>query len=60
MKGLYSESGEIIKPNIVRVGILDNDPHELVKKCALENLAQKEMTRGQSKNPKVFSFFLNH
>jgi len=35
------------------VGILDNEPHELVKQCALENLAQKEITKGQSKGPQV-------
>lgn len=62
-KGLYGENGEQIKPKIVRVGILDNDPHELVKQCALENLAQKEMTKGQAaKNPKVLiqrNFFLD-
>lgn len=52
--GLYNENGEIIKPNVVRVGILDKDPHELVKQCALENLAQKEMQRlSGASNPKV-------
>jgi senataxin len=51
---LYNENGEIIKPNVVRVGILDKDPHELVKQCALENLAQKEMLRlSGASNPRV-------
>lgn len=48
--GLFGENGEIIRPNVVRVGILDKEPHELVKKCALENLAQERMNIGKGKS----------
>jgi len=49
--GLYGENGEVIRPNIVRVGILDKEPHELVKKCALENLAKERLNIGKGKSP---------
>ncbi len=57
-RGLYGENGETVKPKIVRVGILDGEPHELVKQCALENLAQKEMNKGRGDSFKVNNFFL--
>lgn len=48
--GLYGENGEIVHPNVVRIGVLDKDPHELVKQCALENLAHKEVLKLTSKD----------
>ncbi len=38
--GLYDENGKTVKPNIVRVGVLDKTTPEIVKSCSLENLTE--------------------
>ena len=47
VNGLYNENGLIIRPNIVRVGILDKNPHAIIKSLSLEVLAQQELNKIQ-------------
>ena len=41
--GLYDENGCRYKPNIVRVGLLDRNPPEIVRRQSIEYLAQQEL-----------------
>lgn len=40
-KGLIDENGNSCKPQLIRIGVLDNNPSELVKNVSLEHLAQE-------------------
>lgn len=51
LHGLYDEDGNILRPNVVRVGVLDKNPNDIIKNCALENLAEFEMNKLKPKSP---------
>lgn len=40
-KGLIDENGNSVKPQLIRIGVLDNNPSEIVKGVSLEHLAQE-------------------
>ena len=39
-KGLIDENGNSTKPQLIRIGVLDQNPSEIVKNVSLEHLAQ--------------------
>ena len=49
--GLFDETGNIVRPNIVRVGVLDKNPSDIIKNCALEILAEHEHNKLKLKSP---------
>jgi senataxin len=40
-KGLIDENGNSAKPQLIRIGVLDNNPSDIVKNVSLEHLAQE-------------------
>jgi hypothetical protein len=50
-QGLYDDQGGIVRPNVVRVGVLDKNPNDIIKNTALENLAEAEMNKLKPKSP---------
>lgn len=43
--GLYDEYGKRYKPNLVRIGILDRNPPEIVRQHSIEYLTQQEINK---------------
>ena len=51
LHGLYNENGSIIRPHIVRIGVLDQNPNEIIKSVSLEVLAQQELNKIKKFDP---------
>ena len=43
--GIYDENGTRYRPNLVRVGLLDQNPPEIVRRQSIEFLAQQELNK---------------
>ena len=48
--GLIDENGNSVKPQLIRIGVLDNNPPEIVKKVSLEHLAQEVLFNQEKLN----------